>query len=412
MCNLSNPRGTKRCLQCDVHLLSLNLRKKFVARLCRVISYGPNEFKKVVKDEIAMYVRHARIDPGIARNEALKENIFATAVCFATRTPMILIGPPGSSKTLGVNIVVQNMSGDERTAFYRHFPKVDMFLYLASEHSTAVEVEQHFAKAVERQKYYLEAKVDATCAVVLDEAGLPKEKRQVLKSLHYYLDGEEVAFVAITNHALDAANSNRGVNVYRSLPSLRSLQTLALGCLCDDPEHPPDDIRTYTWHINQFCRAYHELNADVTLEFGKMFGLRDFIHFVRYFKRQSADHKTFMFSPEILMRALERNFNGVPIDSFRRICEQFFSKLDTRPTRQPRDMLAILRESLADRCPQGSNLNDYAVRPKLLIDSSKDDSLSRLLFQEGILNPADTSVIYFRFGYYYHYHYHYHYYYY
>jgi hypothetical protein len=358
----------------------------------------PERFSNILETEMSIYLDNCKIDAGIARNDAIKENIFTTVVCFVTRTPLILIGPPGTSKTLSVNIVVQNMSGDERNAFFQNFPKVDMFLYLASEHSTAIEVEQNFATAIERQKYYADAKIETICAVILDEAGLPAEKKQVLKSLHYYLDSEEVAFVAITNHALDAANSNRGVNVFRSMPSLLSLQTLAMGCLCDDPEDPPLDIQAHKHQIDQFCAAYHEMMNDPLENLNEQFGLRDFIHFVRYFKRKSPKGQ-FTIQPELLMRAIERNFNGVPVESFKRIRDRFFAKLELMDSvRPPRDVLSILKESLEDRCPQEGNLNDYAVRPKLLIDSSKDDSLSRLLFQEAIIDPANTSIIYLRYA--------------
>jgi hypothetical protein len=258
---VENKYGDKFCKNCKQQLVSVDLRYLFVKKMNIITGNAVTPFLEVVEDEIDTYIDHAKIDPGIAKNDALKENIFTSAICFITRTPQILIGPPGSSKTLGVNIVVQNMSGDERTPFYRNFPKIDMFLYLASEHSTAIEVEQHFAKAIERQKYYEETKIDTICVVVLDEAGLPQEKRQVLKSLHYYLDAEEVAFVAITNHALDAANSNRGVNVFRSTPSLTSLETLAMGCLCDDPNNPPEDIKSHEKHIRTsrfypFCSLF------------------------------------------------------------------------------------------------------------------------------------------------------------
>ena len=46
--------------------------------------------------------------------------------------------------------------------------------------------------------------------VFLDEAGLPDERRESLKILHYFLDNPEVATVIISNRQLDAAKSNRG----------------------------------------------------------------------------------------------------------------------------------------------------------------------------------------------------------
>ena len=37
--------------------------------------------------------------------------------------------------------------------------------------------------------------------------------------LHFHLDQQEVAFVAITNHILDAAKTNRAVSLFRPTPS-------------------------------------------------------------------------------------------------------------------------------------------------------------------------------------------------
>ena len=37
-----------------------------------------------------------------------------------------------------------------------------------------------------------------------------------LQVLHKFLDNQEVSFVAITNHVLDAAKTNRAVSLFRS----------------------------------------------------------------------------------------------------------------------------------------------------------------------------------------------------
>ncbi|CAF4809838.1 unnamed protein product, partial [Rotaria sp. Silwood2] len=67
--------------------------------------------------------------------------------------------------------------------------------------------------------------------VFLDEASLPDEKKMVLKVLHPYLDECKVAFAAIANKSFDAANANRMICIYRSLPSEEHQKILAYGCL-------------------------------------------------------------------------------------------------------------------------------------------------------------------------------------
>ena len=63
----------------------------------------------------------------------------------------------------------------------------------------------------------------------LDEASLPDEKKMVLKVLHPYLDECKVAFVSVANKAFDAANANRMVCIYRSLPSKEDQRILTYG---------------------------------------------------------------------------------------------------------------------------------------------------------------------------------------
>jgi len=47
----------------------------------------------------------------IARNQALKENVFMMIVCIELRIPLFLVGKPGSSKSLAKTIVANAMQG-------------------------------------------------------------------------------------------------------------------------------------------------------------------------------------------------------------------------------------------------------------------------------------------------------------
>ena len=47
----------------------------------------------------------------IARNTALRENVFMMAVCLDLRIPLFLVGKPGSSKSLAKAIVADSMRG-------------------------------------------------------------------------------------------------------------------------------------------------------------------------------------------------------------------------------------------------------------------------------------------------------------
>ena len=62
---------------------------------------------------MGFYINKLSLPTGIAKTEALKENLFATIICTVTNTPLIIVGAPGSSKTLSFNLTVSNLKGPE-----------------------------------------------------------------------------------------------------------------------------------------------------------------------------------------------------------------------------------------------------------------------------------------------------------
>ena len=50
-----------------------------------------------------------RLGPNIARNAALRENVFMMAICIELRIPLFLVGKPGSSKSLAKSIIQASM---------------------------------------------------------------------------------------------------------------------------------------------------------------------------------------------------------------------------------------------------------------------------------------------------------------
>ena len=55
-----------------------------------------DDFEDVVADELQQYIIGAQLPRGIAANLALVENFFCIAVCMQTKTPLIIVGTPGS----------------------------------------------------------------------------------------------------------------------------------------------------------------------------------------------------------------------------------------------------------------------------------------------------------------------------
>ena len=263
-------------------------------------------FMTALTDELDWTINNMTLPPGIAKTEALKENVFATVVCTMTQLPLIIVGQPGSSKTLSFKIVTMNLLGQgSPNAVFRNcevFKTLDPHFYQCSRKSTSVEIETVFQQAIKRQASLNELSNDKLSVVMMDEAGLPERSHESLKVLHYYLDDQKVAFVGISNHILDAAKMNRAVSLFRPDLCQEDVEVLAKGCLLTYSEPMRDRDANY---VRGFSHSYLDIMRDARIHVNTFFGLRDFIHFCAYLRRSQET-----LTPQLVISALERNFNG------------------------------------------------------------------------------------------------------
>ena len=320
-----------------VYYMRLNseYRKEYEDELNEIVKNidlpGKIQFSEAFKDELEYFCQSIELPPGIAKTQALKENLFATIVCTVTHTPLVIVGAPGSSKTLSFNLAIDNLKGPEsKRILFRNteiFKSLDPHFYQCSRQTTSKEIHTVFSHAINRQISHSKFSLPIYCVVFMDEAGLPEKSHESLKVLHYHLDKQEVSFVAITNHVLDAAKTNRAVSLFRPEVTEEDLEILAKGCLVNDLENPPVHLKQDLETIVQFCPAYSKLMDDPKLK--DFLGLRDFIHFINYLRRRRTEGIT----PQLVIEALERNFNGIwwtdkdNIPVFLKICQSFIKKV-------------------------------------------------------------------------------------
>lgn len=267
-------------------------RKKYEDEMIKSdISTKEISFTTAFNEILDWIMKYINIPTGIAQTKALKENVFATIACICTRTPVLIVGEPGSSKSLSFHLVAESLRGKESSsAIFNLFPSVDPFFHQCSRYTTSKDIITVFERAKGRQEIF--NPWEKCCVVFMDEAGLPEESQDSLKALHYYLDSPSIAFVGNSNHVLDAAKTNRCVSVVRMKISEEELKYLAKGCICG----PKNEVE----NIMKFCQGYERVVKET------FFGLRDFVNFLHYFRR---NHGKYSF-PELVLRGLERNFNG------------------------------------------------------------------------------------------------------
>ena len=313
---------------------------------------------------------------GTAHTIALKENILAIIVCSLTHTPLIIVGDPGSSKTFSFNQCVSNLNGEEMSSIF--FPDSEVFFsldphfYQCSYQTTSKEIETIFSRAINRQRSHRQFGLPIYSVVFMDEAGLPEESHESLKALHTHLDKKEVSFVAITNHALDAAKTNRAVSLYRPKATLGELEILVRGCLQEAFS------RKVANEVVKLCQPY--LDCMKKEWFSHLFGLRDFHHFILHLRRNASKDPNHISVNDIL-RAFERNFSGS--DQFDQIWYSFLSAIyhstdGKLKSISSKGVIDVLRDSMQDQPEQEFETNP--VRYKLIIDPSEDNSLHHIIF--------------------------------
>ncbi|VDI01999.1 Hypothetical predicted protein, partial [Mytilus galloprovincialis] len=174
-----------------------------------------------IKEEIEkcqlVFVENMTLAPNIAKNQALKENVFLMVICIELKIPMFLVGKPGSSKSLAKTLVSDAMQGNAAHCdFYKSFKQVQIVSFQCSPLSTPDGILGTFEDCASYQK---DKNLDKfVSVVVLDEIGLAEDSsRMPLK----------VAFIGISNWALDPAKMNRGIFVQRDVPDREELLSSA-----------------------------------------------------------------------------------------------------------------------------------------------------------------------------------------
>jgi len=365
------------------------------------------------------------IPAGVALNQALQENMLCVLVSVCTTAPGSIIGNPGTSKTLSIQLVAQNMKGEmSQTKFCRDLPRVDPFFCQCSVDSEPHDISSVLDRAIERQKQQstTTGKNRTQAVVFMDEASLPSAKRMVLKVLHpylfflvfakinqrfvySYLDECKVPFIAISNEPFDPANANRMMQVLRTGDSEKESLVLALGCLGIATASEDSMNHKIT---RALCAGWKKLTANEL--FSRRFHQRDFIYMLRHLQRDGRGTISNAFNSTRILQAIERNFSGIPPKDFELLVKVFFDELvladpslQMPPLTQFRNNIDLLREALSAVDPtvvaansgNASQEQVSKIRPrfKLIFDPTEDDSGARLLFDFGLLNAKDTDVI-------------------
>jgi MoxR-like ATPase len=219
---------------------------------------------KLISDEQTWYCNSMVLDDDIARNEAVKENIFVMSVCILNRVPLFVVGKPGSSKSLGMSIVRNNLKGPKRSPADTWKETDDCFLvpYQCSKLTLADSITGQYqsALAAHREKITTEEgtglrRCKTVTVLLLDEVGLAEHSPDMpLKALHDILNDDEVVTLGISNWVLDPAKMNRAVCLQRPDPDKEDLELIGSVLV-----HNQKDMES---KLKTLAEVYHQVNED------------------------------------------------------------------------------------------------------------------------------------------------------
>ena len=199
------------------------------------------EFSDFLKIEEEFLIDQIDLENGIGKNNLLKENLFLLFLSVVTKIPVIIIGKPGTGKSLSSKLIMNSMKGKySKNDFFKKYPSIIQIYFQGSKSNTPEDVEKLFIRAENSYINYRKKNQNKTdllpiYMILFDELGLAeKSPANPLKVLHYRLECEKenkdknkleyddknkgVCFIGISNYTLDAAKLNRTLCL--SVPTL------------------------------------------------------------------------------------------------------------------------------------------------------------------------------------------------
>lgn len=339
-----------------------------------------------------IFAKNLHIGKRIALNAALTENAFTLIVCMQLGIPLTLVGKPGSSKSLSKTVVEDTLRGKESDNYFfkTYFKKVEYFSYLCSQHSTSKAIQDAHRSAKRAQKLYdkdADRKGAYVAVLVLDEVGLAEDSEHMpLKVLHRLLDDEAVGFLGISNWSLDPAKMNRGLFLSRAAPEQPQLVLTAKAIATNNVGGTDALVSQMLDPIAKaYVKVYKGMQPKKRHDF---FGLRDF-YFVLKELQALTDANQRAITREDVDWVVRRNFGGG--DNVEEIVECFKMELpdtilDTEGATLPTS-LELIKDSLK------GDISDESRFLLLMTESESDVMVSNILFERGVLESDQTTVI-------------------
>ena len=298
--------------------------------------YPKSSFLSVPEYEIKRITKEMTIEKGkgIALNRALRENLFTCFTCIINNVPLIIVGKPGTGKSLSFQILYNTMKGEySESKLFKDKGKLYRYYYQGSETSTAEGIIQVFQKAISSKESQSNNKENKIIPLVFfDEMGLAeRSSNNPLKVIHFLLERDtkdSVPFLGISNWKLDAAKINRALGLTITDYDIQDLEETAISIA-----EAMDEVLTHKYNdfFKILARTYNDYilyNQEKMKENKDFHGNRDFYNLIKnamkelIIRRNEVNQNEKNVLTEVGIYSLERNFGGLE-ESTRKVKEIF-----------------------------------------------------------------------------------------
>ena len=287
------------------------------------------DFLKVPKLEENFIADNVELEKGIAKNRALLENLFSLFVAINAKVPIFIIGKPGCSKSLSVQLINNAMKGPlSNNSFFRKYPKMYVSTYQGALNSTSEGVKAIFDKA--REILEFSENKEKISTIYFDEMGLAEHSpHNPLKVIHSELEydlnegNKKVAFIGVSNWILDSSKMNRGITISIPDPNEDDIKTTSITIAQSYlGENIDNNIKTFFENLGSSYFNYKKIfkNNNIIRKYQDFHGNRDFFHLIKYpsTKIKEAQNKNQIINEQFLanlaINSLGRNFGGLIFD--------------------------------------------------------------------------------------------------
>jgi hypothetical protein len=331
--------------------------------------FKKGSFEKIVNELQNSFCKNFELEDGIAMNQALMENLFVTIICILNKIPIFIVGKPGSSKTLTMQVIANNLQGKQsQNKFWHKFPAVYIFQYQCSPMSSSNSIQHQFDMAVRYQQHA----ENVITVLLLDEVGLAEHSPDMpLKVLHGMLVNPSIAIVGLSNWTLDPAKMNRAICLQRTDPSPSDIQFTGSKIVSTVSKNDPMFSQ-----LESLAISYH--NVYTTQKGSEFIGMRDYYSLIKYLR---LDLHEVNFNPSTLTLAICRNFGGK--EEVMKKTLQIFHKNCFNSS--PPEVLPASKDLLI------ANLSDKVARHLMVL--TKNGAALSLMFGANILDKRNTVVL-------------------